>query len=53
MLIHLVGDLHQPCHAFTLFSEQFPNGDRGCNSIKLKNKKDAKSLHAVWDKSIY
>ena len=53
MLIHLVGDLHQPCHAFTLFSARFPRGDRGCNGIKLKSRKKAKSLHAVWDKSIY
>ena len=29
--LHLVGDLHQPLHACTLFSDRFPAGDRGGN----------------------
>ena len=27
-LLHLVGDIHQPLHCTTLFSEEFPEGDR-------------------------
>ena len=28
-LIHLVGDIHQPLHASSYYSKEFPNGDRG------------------------
>jgi hypothetical protein len=30
--LHLAGDAHQPLHANSLFSDRFPNGDRGGNS---------------------
>ena len=46
-LAHLVGDIHQPCHAGSLYVEGvFPNGDRGANSISVKQKNN---LHALWD----
>jgi S1/P1 Nuclease len=52
-LIHLVGDIHQPLHAATLFGENFdgPNGDVGGNSfIVLQKKGGAKTkLHSFWD----
>lgn len=50
-LIHLVGDLHQPLHASSLFSGDFPNGDRGGNSFKItfSEDKQVKNLHALWD----
>lgn len=50
-LIHLVGDIHQPLHASTLYSEKYPNSDRGGNSFKINYapNKDAKNLHALWD----
>ncbi len=47
-LIHLVGDIHQPLHTVSLFSEQFPKGDRGGNSFWIKPKGTVK-LHAYWD----
>ena len=31
-ILHFVGDVHQPLHAATYFSPQFPAGDRGGNS---------------------
>ena len=50
-LIHLVGDIHQPLHASSLFSGEFPNGDRGGNSfhITFPEDKQGKNLHALWD----
>ena len=48
MLIHLVGDIHQPLHTVSLFSEQFPEGDRGGNSFWIKPKGTVK-LHSYWD----
>jgi len=42
MLIHLVGDIHQPLHV--------GNGeDRGGNDIKLKWFGQSTNLHSVWD----
>lgn len=53
-LIHLVGDLHQPLHASALYSEMFPNGDRGGNSFKITypDDKQVKNLHALWDSCV-
>ena len=50
-LIHLVGDIHQPLHASTMYSAKFPNGDRGGNSFKISypDDKQVKNLHALWD----
>lgn len=46
-IAHLVADAHQPCHAGSLYTEKlFPEGDRGANSIKTKQRGN---LHAVWD----
>jgi hypothetical protein len=46
-LFHLVGDIHQPLHSSALFSRGlFPEGDRGGNSIKVKQ---SYNLHALWD----
>jgi hypothetical protein len=42
MLIHLVGDIHQPCHV--------GNGkDKGGNDVKLKWFGQNSNLHRVWD----
>jgi hypothetical protein len=45
-LFHLVGDMHQPMHSTALFSDRFPNGDRGGNEIPLAR---GRNLHALWD----
>ncbi len=46
-LTHLVTDIHQPCHAGSLYIEGlFPKGDRGANSIKTKQ---SRNRHALWD----
>jgi hypothetical protein len=48
-LIHYIGDIHQPLHATTMYSEDFPEGDRGGNSFKLQRKDGISELHALWD----
>ena len=45
-LFHLVGDMHQPMHSTALFCERFPAGDRGGNSIPLRQ---SGNLHSLWD----
>ena len=55
-LMHVVGDVHQPCHNVTLFiSPALPNGDRGANQIfvfgikSLNPAMRSEALHAYWD----
>lgn len=48
-VLHIVGDLHQPLHCVSLFDADFPNGDKGGNSIRLKNRDVAFNLHGLWD----
>jgi hypothetical protein len=52
-LLHLGGDIHQPLHACTLVTPEFPRGDQGGNKLLvLRNPPDANSqmnLHQVWD----
>lgn len=45
MLVHLVGDLHQPLHVGT-------GEDRGGNEVKLSYFNQPTNLHAVWDTRI-
>jgi len=48
---HLVGDIHMPLHTVSLFSEQYPEGDRGGNRFFIRAKPDGKALnlHFFWD----
>lgn len=50
-LVHLVGDVHMPLHATTLFTEAYPDGDRGGNKFFVKVGPDGKglNLHYLWD----
>jgi len=49
-LLHLVGDIHQPLHCTSLFSEAFPTGDKGGNLslIRIDGGRPVK-LHPTWD----
>lgn len=49
ILIHLVGDIHQPLHAITKVSNQFPKGDFGGNLFLLGKNPIAGNLHQYWD----
>ncbi len=56
---HLIGDVHQPLHTVSLFSAQFPRGDKGGNDESLAAGSVDKDplelaanphrLHALWD----
>jgi hypothetical protein len=50
---HLVGDIHQPLHAATLYSKDHPDGDKGGNDdIVLRDPPYPDSrmnLHLLWD----
>jgi hypothetical protein len=48
-LFHLVGDIHQPLHCTAVFSERFPEGDRGGNLAMIRINSKPINLHAFWD----
>jgi hypothetical protein len=51
-LAHLVADVHQPCHAGSLYTESLfteADGDRGANRIFTQQKRN---LHAAWDQAL-
>jgi hypothetical protein len=51
-IFHLVGDSHQPLHAVSLFTTQFPEGDRGGNLFFIRPDPSSpmtQNLHAYWD----
>jgi S1/P1 Nuclease len=49
-LLHLVGDIHQPLHCAEMFSERFPEGDRGGNLLLVRiGNGRAQPLHPLWD----
>ncbi len=48
-LIHLVGDMHQPLHCESFYSDAYPNGDRGGNDFYVKLPQGSSRLHPIWD----
>ena len=52
---HLIGDIHQPLHAVSLYNADFPQGDRGGNSMIVRmpptDGSDGRTmnLHSLWD----
>lgn len=50
-LFHLTGDVHQPLHTTSLFTTEYPQGDRGGNLFHIKVKQNSKpiNLHKFWD----
>jgi len=53
-IFHQVGDIHQPLHAISRYSNAFPQGDRGGNLVHpfpnpRGNRPYSKNLHAYWD----
>ncbi|CDW73384.1 p1 s1 [Stylonychia lemnae] len=49
LMIHYVGDIHQPLHSVSRFTQQFPDGDEGGNFFMLKEFDGITELHALWD----
>lgn len=46
-LIHFVGDIHQPLHAGSMYSNALPGGDMGGNRYQIED--DHGNLHKLWD----
>lgn len=53
LLIHYIGDIHQPLHACARVDTKYPKGDAGGNLFHVPSKENAKNLHAVWDSGVY
>jgi hypothetical protein len=53
-LFHLVGDMHQPLHAASLYNAMFPDGDRYGTQfwVRQPHGGEAISLHYVWDSAV-
>jgi hypothetical protein len=54
LIIHFVGDIHQPLHCATRVDSAHPEGDRGGNLVKIKitganGKSKSTNLHSYWD----
>jgi len=48
-LIHVLGDIHQPLHASSLFDDRFPKGDMGGNLYKIQYTENIEQLHKLFD----
>jgi hypothetical protein len=46
---HLIGDIHQPLHAASLYSKEFPKGDMGGNDQAIIGEGGVTNLHSWWD----
>ena len=53
LLIHYVGDIHQPLHCSSRYDKTHPNGDRGGNLFELPYHYGSDDLHGVWDSILY
>ena len=49
IIIHVIGDIHQPLHSSTYFDDNFPDGDRGGNLIQVTFNNKKWNWHALWD----
>lgn len=57
LIIHFVGDIHQPLHCATRVSSANPEGDRGGNLVSIKipgsnGQLKTTNLHSYWDGGI-
>jgi hypothetical protein len=54
LLIHFVGDIHQPLHCCTLVTTNYPapSGDRGGNSFFVMPNSTHVNLHSLWDRGL-
>ena len=51
LLVHFVGDIHQPLHCANRYSQLYPNGDAGGNRFKVIAPY-GKNLHQAWDQGL-
>ncbi len=48
-ILHLAGDIQQPLHAVSMYSAEYPTGDRGGNSQMISVGGSVINLHMLWD----
>jgi S1/P1 Nuclease len=48
-ILHLVGDVHQPLHTISMYSEENKHGDMGGNALAIRSRGVPMNLHAYWD----
>jgi len=56
LVIHYLGDIHQPLHSVAEVNSHYPSGDEGGNYEKVPDDgtgDGVENLHAVWDSVIY
>ncbi len=51
ILLHLVGDIHQPLHTVGRCTQEHPGGDRGGNDFRILDGREDISLHFYWDRT--
>ena len=51
-MLHLIGDVHQPLHCGSLFSNDYKTGDLGGNKFTLKIGDTTTRLHTYWDNAL-
>lgn len=49
LIIHYIGDVHQPLHSTALVDSNYPKGDAGGNFEHIPAMGSVSNLHAVWD----
>lgn len=50
ILLHVLGDIHQPLHSITKISRLYPEGDKGGNLTAIYATRVSHNLHGFWDK---
>lgn len=50
VMLHILGDIHQPLHTTARISRSLPYGDKGGNLVKLAANPIATNLHSYWDR---
>ncbi|MEM1327044.1 MAG: S1/P1 nuclease [Bacteroidota bacterium] len=48
-LTHFVGDIHQPLHSTSYYSQEVPGGDAGGNAFPINSFGKWRNLHMCWD----
>ena len=51
-LEHIVGDIHQPLHACSMWSSQYPSSDHGGGDAAVRSNGEVLRLHKVWDQAL-
>jgi hypothetical protein len=49
VILHVIGDIHQPLHSIAKVSKAYPQGDAGGNYYSLTKNTVGRSLHEFWD----